>query len=169
MEILQALKSRRSCRDFSPEQINHNILPQIIEIARFAPTARNIQPWHFVIITENELMEAIHSLIQKNAPFFKQAKACIAVFCQDVKYYLEDGSAVTTYILLAAEAFGLGACWIAGDKKEYCQQICSLLFAPAEYRLVSLVALGYGNIKPLQPPKKNVQDLVSWQRFTVTG
>ena len=80
------------------------------------------------------------------------------------KYYLEDGSAATTQLMLAASALGLSTCWIAGDKKPYASKVVALCGAPSEYKLVSLVALGYGAETPT-PSKRPLDEVVHWDKF----
>jgi nitroreductase len=96
-----------------------------------------------------------------------QAKACIAVFCVDTKYYLEDGCAATCNILLAAADLGVGSCWVAGDKKDYCAEIAKLLNVPVAYKLVSLVALGYPESRDSFriAEKKALKDIIHWERL----
>ena len=142
MDMMEAIKLRRSIREYKNKPIPKEILEKIVDAARHAPTAKNIQPWEFIVITQPETLKKIGELAQ-NGRFLAQAKACIAVYCSDTKYYLEDGCAATENILLAATALGIGSCWIAGDKKPYCTQISSLLNVPPTYKLVSLISLGY--------------------------
>jgi len=147
-KLLKFLKIRRSVRLFQDKIITKNKLEEIVDVARFAATARNLQPWEFVVITDRGKLSQLGELAE-NGKFMAQAAACIAVFSLDTKYFLEDGSAATCNILLAATALGIGSCWIAGDKKPYCPQVNALLNAPSGMKLVSLVALGH-------PQEKNV-------------
>ena len=107
------------------------------------------------------------SAMADNGRFLNQVQACIAVFCEDTKYYLEDGAAASCNILLAATALGIGSCWIAGDKKPYCEQVAGLLKAPAGFKLVSLIALGYPVEKNVFKPaeKKKLDKLIHWEEF----
>ena len=88
----------------------------------------------------------------------------IAVFCKDCKYFLEDGSAATQNILLAAHGLGIGSCWIAGDKKDYAPEVADILGVPAGFRLISLVALGYPAEQP-QKAKRPLSEVLHWERF----
>ncbi|MBU0503472.1 MAG: nitroreductase family protein [Candidatus Omnitrophota bacterium] len=142
MDILGVIKTRRSIREFSDRPIAGELIEKIIDAARFAPTARNIQPWEFVAVTEPGTLNKIAD-ITEHGKFIAQAKCCIVVFSSDTKYYLEDGCAATQNILLAATSLGIGSCWVAGDKKAYSGQIAGLLNAPGSFKLVSLIALGY--------------------------
>jgi nitroreductase len=86
------------------------------------------------------------------------------VLCRETKYYLEDGSAATQNLLVAARAHGLGACWVAGDKKPYADHIREMVGAPKGTKLVSLVPLGV----PAEEPVKNkrpLADVLHWEQW----
>ena len=160
---LALLKERTSVRRYTERPVEREKLEQLIDAARFAPTARNEQPWEFVVVTRKEGLQKLADLTD-HGRFIAGAGACIAVFCFVFKYYLEDGSAATTYLLLAAEALGLGACWIAGDKKEYAQEVQRLLGVPDGYKLVSLISLGYpAERNPKE--KRPVASMLHWEEF----
>lgn len=166
MEVWEAIKKRRSVRQFSDTPVNRQALEIIVDAARFAPTARNIQPWEFVVVTERKRLEEIASFAD-NGKFISSAQACIAVFSSETKYFLEDCSAATQNILLAACALGIGSCWVAGDKKPYAQRVAQLLAVPVAYRLVSLVALGYAEADDTQcvAQKRPLSELLHWEKF----
>ena len=158
------IKNRRSQRTFLDKPIEKEHIEQIIECAGYAPTARNIQPWEFIVITSKENKERIAEMAP-NAKFIAKAPVCIAVFCQDTKYYLEDGCATTENILLAATSLGIGSCWVAGDKKPYTEDIRKMLSVPENYKLVSLVALGYADQKPEPHEKRPLSEIIHWEKF----
>lgn len=159
LEVLKVLKERRSIRRYQKKEVPGEIIRDIIDCARFAPTARNIQPWKFVVITDSSLRKKIADICDYGK-FIADAPVCIVVFCEDTKYYLEDGSAATTYILLAAKAYGLGSCWVAGDKKPYAEEIRGLLNIPAGYKLVSLISIGYPEGTISLPYKKPLDEVL---------
>lgn len=164
--ILKFLKIRRSVRIFKNKSIPKEKLQELVDAARFSATARNRQPWEFVVVTEKSKLGQLAAL-GENAKFLALAAAGIAVFSIDTKYFLEDGSAATSNILLAATALGIGSCWIAGDKKPYCQQVNTLLHAPQGMKLISMIALGY----PLEKnafktvAKRGLRELLHWEKF----
>ena len=165
-KFLKFLKIRRSVRVFQNKSIPKNKLEQIVDAARFAATARNLQPWEFVVVTDKHKISQLAGL-GENGKFMAQAAACIAVFSVQTKYFLEDGSAATCNILLAATALGIGSCWIAGDKKPYCPQVNALLNAPSGMKLISLVALGYPQEKNVfkMMPKRELKTILHWEKF----
>lgn len=142
MDGLEMLYTRRSVRTFNPKPVGDDTLQKIVKAGLSAATARNLQPAHVVIIKDTAMKTKLAG-ITDYGKFIANAPVCLAVLAEDTKYYLEDGSACTQNILLAARYFGIGTCWVAGDKKAYASAIVDLLDMPASYKLVSLVAVGY--------------------------
>ena len=166
MKNLELLRIRRSIRTFQNKSIVREDLEKLVDSARYAPTARNVQPWEFVVITDKHKLAELAKLAE-NGRFMEQAVACIAVFCADTKYYLEDGCAATCNILLAATALGIGSCWVAGDKKSYSGQVNILLNASQGVKLISLIALGYPQDKDAFKAvvKRQLKELIHWEKF----
>lgn len=165
MQTQEALKKRRSIRTFkSKRPIPAKLIERLIDCARLSPTARNIQPWEFVVITQREALKNLGSLAD-NARFIAESPFCIAVFCKDTKYYLEDGCAATENILIAAVDLGLSGCWVAGDKKPYCDKVKELIGVPGDFKLVSLIPLGYSESQPAMPSKRSLKEILHWERF----
>jgi nitroreductase len=166
MDTFEAIKRRRSVREFKADGLSRELLEQIIDAGRFAATARNVQPWVFIAVTEKELLKRLAALAD-NGRFMAGAGAVVAVFCEDTKYFLEDGCAATQNIMLAACALGIGSCWVAGDKKPYCAEVSAMLGLPGQFRLVSLIALGYpkgsGAFKAAE--KKPLKEVLRWEKF----
>ena len=166
MDLITAIKTRRSLRAYKAQDIPKEDVEGIIDAARFAPTARAVEPLEFIAVTNKETLKKISDLAE-NGRFIAQAAACVVVFSGDTKYYLEDGCAATENILLAARARGIGSCWVAGDKKPYCLEIAKLLGVPVTYKLVSLISLGYplsgDDFKIAQ--KKGLEEVLHWEKF----
>ncbi|MCX5675604.1 MAG: nitroreductase family protein [Planctomycetota bacterium] len=164
MDALEAVRTRRSCRRFAARDVPRDLVEKVVDAGRLAATARNDQPWEFVVVTDPAARREIAGMTDYG-PFIADAPVCIAVLCKDTKYYLEDGSAATQNILLAAHVLGLGACWVAGDKKPYAPKIVRLLGAPEGIRLVALVALGWPEGKLPNPPKRTLPEVLHWEKF----
>ena len=116
METFDALAGRASVRDYISKPVPQDMLEKLVDAGRRAPTARAVEPWEFVVVTEGATLRKLAETTD-HGRFIAAAPACVVVLSQSTKYYLEDGSAATQNILLAACARGLGACWVAGDKK----------------------------------------------------
>ncbi len=163
MDAIVALKTRRSVRAYERRPVPREIIEDVIDCGRLAASANNVQPWEFVVVTEAGMRRRLADRTD-HGKFIADAPVCIVVLCRDSKYYLEDGSAATQNLLLAAWARGLGSCWVAGDKKPYAGEICKMLGAPEGYRLVSLVALGYPAESP-HKSKRPVSDVLHWEGY----
>jgi len=164
MDALDALRTRRSCRTFANREVDRALVEQVVDAGRLASTARNEQPWEFVVVTDAEARARIASTTD-HGPFIADAPVCIVVLAAETKYYLEDASAATQNMLVAAHALGLAGCWVAGDKKPYGPQIVEQVGAPEGLHLVSLVALGYPAGDLPNPDKRPLEDVIHWERF----
>ncbi|MDP6685678.1 MAG: nitroreductase family protein [Candidatus Omnitrophota bacterium] len=164
MDFFKVVRERKSVREFSDKVIEKALLEKIIDAGRLAATARNIQPWEFIITSDKEILTKICDMCP-NGPFIKHAPHLIALFSKDTKYYIEDCSAATQNILLAIEALGLGGCWVAGDKKHYIEDIRKIFNVPEGHRLVSMISLGYPKNPQGPKAKKSTQEVLHWEKW----
>ncbi len=164
METLEAIAKRASVRDYMNQPVSRDMLQKLVDAGRRAPTARAVEPWEFVVITGRTTLDTLAGVISTGV-FLKQATACIVVFCKETKYYLEDGCAATENILLAATDLGLGTCWIAGDKKEYCGEVSRLLGAPEHLKLISLITVGWATREGKQRKHRTLDEVLHWEKI----
>jgi len=164
METFNAISKRASVRKYQSRPVDRALLETLVDAGRRAPTARAVEPWEFVVVTGRKALEALGQ-IANTGPFIKDAACCIVVYCKDTKYYLEDGSAATENILLAAAACGLGTCWVAGDKKPYAGRVSELLGAPRDMKLISLIPVGWPEKEPVQAKSRKLKDVIHWEKF----
>lgn len=164
MDTMTAIAARHSTRSFREDPLPRETIERIVDAGRLAATSRNEQPWEFVVITDLAMRRRIANLTDYGG-FIADAPVCIGVLCRDTKYYLEDGSAATQNLLVAAAGQGLQSCWVAGDKKRYCEAVLTLLGVRAGYRLVSLVPLGHEKTAAERAPKRPLAEVLHWERF----
>ncbi|MFW5713211.1 MAG: nitroreductase family protein [Brevefilum sp.] len=153
METLEAIFTRRSVRNFRSDPVVEEDIEELLRAGMQAPSAKNEQPWPFVVIDNPELLHAIPDF-HPHAKMLMEAPLAILV-CSDRKLetkrasWLQDCSAATQNILLAAHAKGLGATWLGifpdSDRVFGIQDLVNL---PKDIRPVSLVALGHPASKP---------------------
>jgi len=159
-EVTEVIKTRRSVRKFESKPVPEDVVRDILDCARLAPTANNIQPWIFGAVLDGDLKKEISELTD-HGKFIKGCPVCFAVFADSTtKYFLEDGSAATENILLGCTAHGI----VAGHKKAYAESVRKLLNVPEPYKLISLVAAGYSRQKP-SPKKKSLQEITFFDRY----
>ncbi|HEY6872539.1 MAG TPA: nitroreductase family protein [Geobacteraceae bacterium] len=150
MNALEMILSRRSVRSFKPEAVPEKLIAEVLKAAMAAPSAGNEQPWHFVVIRDRNILDAIPKF-HPYSTMIHQAQVAILV-CSDIHlekykgcgYWVLDCSAATENLLLASHALGLGAVWIGvfPDERRVAN-FRNLLNAPAHIIPFALVAIGY--------------------------
>lgn len=165
MDVFEVIKERRSIRKYKKDiSIDKKILEEIVDAGKYAASARSEYPWKFVVLVSRERIKELTEIVGSNGKFMVDASAVIVVTCKDTKYYIEDGSAATQNILLAAYAKGIGTCWIAGDKKDYCGKVLEFVNAPQGHKLVSIISCGLPDEKPVKQ-KPDLKDIMVWEKF----
>ncbi|MGI6621712.1 MAG: nitroreductase family protein [Acetivibrionales bacterium] len=164
MNTIEVMKTRRSIRKYQKKEIPNDILMDILDCGRLAPSGHNAQPWRFVVVTDQELKEKL-TQITRYGRFIKDAYAVIAVFCEkNAPCLFEDASAATENIILAAWHYGIGSCWIGSYRREHSKETEKLLNCPDTYELVTMLTLGYPDEKP-ERKKKSLEEAVSFNSF----
>ena len=153
METLEAIFTRRSIRKFSDRQIQESDINRLLKAGMYAPSANNSQPWHFVVINERELLDRIPTFHPWSKMCFQAPLAIVVcAYVPDGKKFdlwVQDCSAATQNILLAAHAIGLGGVWLGvHPRQERIAGVRDLLGLPEEVHPVSIVVLGYPNEQP---------------------
>jgi nitroreductase len=153
MDTLEAIYTRRSVRGFTNDPISEVDVKDLLKAGMQAPSAKNEQPWHFVVIDKPDILHAIPSF-HPYAKMLLDAPLAILV-CSDQKLtlkpasWVQDCSAATQNILLAAHAKGLGAVWLGIYPDEArVQGMETLLELPPNIRPMALVALGHPTLRP---------------------
>lgn len=163
-EIIKVLKERRSIRKYLPKPIPKDVLEDIIDCGRLAPSAKNLQPWLFVVSTKQDTKEKI-SQLATYGKFIADAAACVSVFCErDNEFKAEDGSAATENIIIAAKAYDIASCWVAGYKRPYSEDIRKALNVPEKYELISLIPMGYSD-DTANRSKKPLDEVLRWEKY----
>jgi len=161
MDALEAIRKRRSVRQYTGEPVLRDHLEQIVEAGRLAATGYNHQPWDFIVITRQQTID----LLKKTAPWMEKAGAVIAVVLDPTaQYWLEDGSAAVENMLIAATALGYGSCWLEGYTRPNEEEFKTLLNVPSEKRLLTLIPIGVPAEWPTKE-KKPLNEVLHWEKF----
>lgn len=164
MNAIEVMKTRRSVRKYTKQEVPKEIILDILDCARLAPSGHNYQPWHFVVVTDQAIKERLTEIVYYGK-FIKDAYAIIAVFCdKKAVCLLEDACAATENILLAAWHYGLGTCWMSSYRRDHSKEAEHLMNCPEDYEIASLISIGYPDEKPTRR-KKSLEDLVSFDTF----
>jgi nitroreductase len=162
MDTLNAIKKRRSVRDFTGDPIPLEDIETIVDAGRLAASGNNKQPWDFVVVTNKEIIQPL----SKAAAWSANASAMIAVVMDpSSKYWLEDGSAAIENMLLAATALGYGSCWLQGNTRPHEAEFKLLLNIPNHLNLLSLVPIGVPVKWPESKEKKSLAEVLHWETF----
>jgi nitroreductase len=158
MEALENIKTRRSIRKYQDKSISEKMINEIITCAMYAPSAFDYQPWHFVVINKKEILKDILRVVT-HAEMIKEASHAIIV-CGDKKLeeneglVIQDVSAATENLLLAAHSLGIGAVWVGiYPFNEIVNGIKKLFKIPDNIIPVSMIVTGYPAEKPEQPER----------------
>jgi nitroreductase len=147
MDAMEAILSRRSIRNYTSQKVSDQLIQELLEAAMSAPSAGNEQPWHFVVINDLNLLGEI-TRFHPYAGMLRKAQVAILI-CVDLDlgnegFLVQDGSAATENLLIAAHAKGLGAVWLGiYPLKERITGMLKLLDLPERILPLSLVSIGY--------------------------
>ncbi len=157
MDVLEAIKGRRSIRAFQNRDIPPEIVEKLIEAACWAPSAGNIQPWDFIIVKKSETKRKL-AKAALDQTFIEEALVVIVVCANENRsaqgygirgktlYCLQDTAAAIQNIHLTAYFFGLGTCWIGAFNEDEAREILKI---PNGIRPVAIIPVGY----PAETPK----------------
>ena len=161
MDALEAIRTRRSIRNFTGDPIPRQDLEALIDAARLAPSGHNEQPWDFIVVTDRAMIDQLKIA----AGWMEKAGAIIAVVLDpSSRWWLEDGSAAIQNILLAAHALGYGACWLEGYTLPLEAKFKTLLGVPEDKRLLTLIPVGVPKERP-EKEKKSLSAVLHWETF----
>jgi len=171
MDVFEAIKTRKSIRAYSPMPVPNELLLKIAEAAQLAPSAGNIQPWHFIFVTDQDKRKILSKSIYAG---FLAGSPVVVVGCGNQKvsprWYVVDTTIALEHIVLAAASEGLGTCWVGSFEEDKVKQ---LLKIPEDYRVVALLAMGYpqekfdltGKVAHLIFKRKRIDQIVSYDEF----
>ena len=147
-ETINHILDRRSIRAYKPEAIPADVVETLLTAAVHAPTARNSQPWQFIVIDDRAQLDKIVGL----SPYTKMmAQAPLAILVAGMPekcpgYWVDDCGAATQNILLAAKSLGLGSCWCGiHGTPDRCAEFGRVFGLPEGVVAYSVIALGYPN------------------------
>lgn len=162
METIKAILTRRSIRKYSGDMIPEEYFEIMLKAAMHAPTARNRQPWHFLIVTDRELLKNLADV----SPSWKMLAeaACAIIVCGDLNledsesFIIQDCSAATQNILLAAHELGLGSVWLGVHPREdRLIPLKNILQIPEHIIPVSMISIGKPDETRETPERYNVE------------
>jgi nitroreductase len=168
--LLSLMRERKSIRSFDPRrEIAPSDVNLILEAARLAPSAGNLQTWYFFLIRDCEKKRMIVDAAYGQS-FIAQAPLVVVVAIDKNRakeygdrglhlYGIQDTAAAIEHILLAARALGIGSCWIGAYSEEKLEQV--LHINRKQYRTVAIIPLGYSEEYPRNRGRITISDIIT--------
>lgn len=169
MEYYDLIRTRESIRNYDPEKpVPDDVLGRILEAGRLAPSACNIQPWRFLVISSGEMLSKVRDCYDRE--WFKQAPHVLVIAGLKDKAWVRgfdkynsietDVAIAMTHILLAAENEGVGTCWIENYNPSILRESLKI---PDNQVIFGITPLGYpkeGFSKAGNKKRKPIRDIV---------
>lgn len=171
MEFYEVINRRLSVRSYKPDPVPEEVLNRILEAGRRAPSAKNYQPWKFIVVREEAVRQALVPAC-RNQGFIAQAPIVICGCALEELAWkgmggywsaaVVDVTIALEHIILAATAEGLGTCWIGAFKEEEVRRVLEI---PAGVKPVALTPLGYPAQEPKPRDRKPLSEIVCFDRY----
>ncbi|MBD3189074.1 MAG: nitroreductase [Candidatus Heimdallarchaeota archaeon] len=182
MEFQEIVEKRRSYRSLKPADITEEHIVVLAKTAQLAPSCFNYQPWNFVFVYEEEMLQRLQGTLSTNNVWATNSSMIIAVFSKEDKdcivkerkYYLFDTGMAVSFLLLKATELGLVAHPIAGFNETKAKEVLNI---PKEMRLITLIIVGEHNedlsgltekqreTEKNRPRRKNLDEFVYHNKY----
>ncbi|WP_321344915.1 nitroreductase family protein [uncultured Draconibacterium sp.] len=170
MNLSEIIKNRYSVRNYKDSKVEKELILEILEAARTAPSAVNFQPWHFIVIQNEELLTQLHSCYDRS--WFRSAPTIIVACADHLQSWKRpsdgkdsadiDLAIAIDHITLKATELGLGTCWVCNFDVTSCSAILQL---PDNIEPIALIPLGYSDGKRPDKKRKPIDEIVHFDRF----
>jgi nitroreductase len=177
--MIQEIRDRRSIRKYTNQAVDDQMIMQVLESGRLAPSGSNTQPWQFIVVQSDEMRQQL-SDVSHNQQWMMTAPVHIVCIgdmrsrtAEDVevavdekssspelKQIIRDTAIAIEHIVLEAESLGLSTCWIAWFVQE---EIRPVLNVPEDKYIVGVLTLGYADETPKARPRKTLEDMVRYE------
>lgn len=150
--LFELTRKRRSVRRYGAAHIDDEMIHEIMKVALTAPTSFGHKPVEYVVVRDKDMIQRIGACKRMGGSQINGADAVVVVMVKtadkrQAEFWIEDGAIASAYILIAAEQYGLGACWVhirnrMGQRGTADQEIRTLLGVPDGHTVLNLIALG---------------------------
>jgi len=165
MDFFEVVRARRSIRRYKPGVgLRPEDLRAILEAARLAPSAKNLQPWYFVVVEDPARKEAL-ARAAMGQMFIAQASViivCLSDPGRSPRWHDKDAMIALEHVALAATALGYGSCWIGAFDPEAVKRIIK---APEGLEVVAMMAIGIPDEEPPPRPRRPLSELAFSEEF----
>jgi len=163
MDIFEVFGRRRSVRRYSGDPVSQEDLLKILDAGHTAATGYNRQPWDFVVVQDRA---TIQDMAGRTSGWLAEAGAIIVVvLAASARFWVEDGSAATENMHLAATALGYGSCWFEGAMLPHQEYFRRRLGIPPDRCILTFLPIGVPVEWPERPRKKPLQEILHWEKW----
>ncbi len=163
-------RARFSCRRFKDRPVSRNVLLELLDEARWAPSGGNLQPWRFVVVERSDITASLATASGGQSSLARApvvivvcavaAESAVQYGARGIRLYsIQDCAAATQTLLLAAAAKGLGSCWIGAFDEG---RVAEILGIPRGWRPVTLVALGEPDEEAGSRQRRPLEEVILW-------
>jgi nitroreductase len=174
MDVLEAIRGRRSIRAFKNEDISAEAVDKLLDAACWAPSAGNIQPWEFIIVRKPEIKARLVEAARDQL-FIKEAPVVVVVCADEYRssqrygqrgtnlYCIQDTAAAVQNMHLAAHSLGLGTCWVGAFNEDETRTILNL---PVGTRPIAMIPVGYADESPSPRGRRPKSKIIHYETFS---
>lgn len=166
MDVVKAIRDRRSIRKYKSTPVEAEKVDIILQAGRWAPSASNKQPWHFIVIRDADIRSKL-AQAHPYGRFMSESPVVIVVLGDPSKhprYHLADPHNAVQNMLLAAYAEGLSTCWMGVRDTDIESPFHEILNVPDDLRVICSISLGYGD-QERTSTRLPLEDIVSWESY----
>ncbi len=171
MDVSKAIQSRRSIRAYDFREVEEDKLARVLDSGRLSPSAGNRQERRLIVVRDAKKRQLL-SEAARNQKFVAEAPVVLAACSVETEYtmacgqlaYPIDTAIAVDHITLAAVEEGLGTCWIGAFNEKKVKEILSI---PNNIRVVALLPLGYPSAVPRPTPRKSLDEIVMWEKWSI--
>ena len=165
-DIIDAIEERRSIREYESTKVSDATIGRLIESARRAPSAGNLEPWRFIVVKREDIKHKLANAAL-GQDFIETAPVCIIVCAEPERsaaqygergaslYCIQDTAAAVQNILLTATGYGLGSCWVGAFDEAEVRQILGL---SPDFKPVAILPVGYPAENPDETPRRSTDE-----------
>ncbi len=163
METWACIRGRVAVRSFKDQEVPEEMVLRVLEAGRWAPSSKNSQPWHFIVVRDRNTLRELSKLTQ-TGPYLADAPLAIGVAMIGAKFPEADAARAIQNMMLAAWDLGLGTCWVANFDQDRTKRLLGL---PNETVFVTAFPLGFPDPQKIRAGKrrKALEEIASWERY----
>ena len=164
MDTFECIRKRRDIRSYLKKDVPDDVIRKIIEAGRLAPSAMNLQPWHFIVIKNKDTLKELGKFCMSGRFIIDASFAVVVVTDPVNKWHEIDGARAVQNMALAAWNEGVGTCWIGAIEREKVKEVLNI---PRNLHVLTILPFGYPEEFTVKRKKirKSADEVFHWEKF----